>query len=62
MGVDPFSDVLQKFDGTRAVKVLQAFLTDYISLQLTRACDHAYGDNFFSSSGPVESPNRFVNG
>lgn len=50
LGVDPFSDVPQKSYGARAVKVLQPFLTDYTSLELARACDHAYGDNFFSSS------------
>ena len=56
---EPFGGVMEGSYGTRAVKVLEPFLTDYTRAELSRACDHAYADNFDS---PLTAPVRFLDG
>lgn len=44
---------------TRAVRILQAFLTDYTAAELSMACKAAYAENFDS---PFTAPVRFLEG
>jgi threonine synthase len=55
--VCPFDESIGEPYAARAVKILQPFLTDYTPVELTRACDHAYGNNFDS---PLTAPVKIL--
>ncbi len=59
LGANPFNDVIEEPYAARAVKVLESFLTDYAPTELSRACNHAYANNFDS---PLTAPVRFLEG
>ena len=57
LGVNPFSDVIGESYAKRAVKVLEAFLTDYTRAEISQACADVYANNFDS---PLTAPVRFL--
>jgi threonine synthase len=57
LGDNPFVGIDEKSYSVRAVKIIQAFLTDYTAAELTSACRAAYADNFDS---PLTAPVKFL--
>ncbi len=57
IGPDPFSGLTEKSYATRAEKILQLFLTDFTTSELSEACRRAYADNFDS---PRIAPVRYL--
>ena len=57
LGDNPFAGIDETSYAARAVKIIQAFLTDYTEAELTSACKAAYADNFDS---PLTAPVRFL--
>jgi threonine synthase len=57
LGAAPFSGAGQASYAARAVKILEAFLTDFAAPELLDACKVAYAENFDS---PVTVPIRFL--
>ncbi len=57
LGDNPFVGIDEKSYWARAVKIIQAFLTDYTKAELASACKAAYTDNFDS---PLTAPVRFL--
>ena len=57
LGAAPFSDAGQASYATRAVKILEAFLTDFAAPELLDACRVSYAENFDS---PITVPIRFL--
>ena len=57
LGDNPFDGETSKSYASRAVKILQAFLTDYTETELVSACNAAYAENFDS---PLTVPVRFL--
>jgi len=58
IGPDPFLGIKQKLYPSRAIKILQRFLTDFTTDELSSACVSAYAQNFDS---PATAPVRFLN-
>jgi len=57
LGAAPFSDAGQASYATRAVKILEVFLTDFAAPELLDACRVSYAENFDS---PITVPIRFL--
>jgi threonine synthase len=57
LGDNPFAGIDEKSYWARAVKIIEAFLTDYTKAELASACKAAYADNFDS---PLTAPVRFL--
>lgn len=56
LGADPFFGTESDY-AARAAKVLQVFLTDYTSAEISTACQEAYKKNFDS---PLTAPVKFL--
>jgi threonine synthase len=57
LGDNPFAGIDEKSYWARAVKIIEAFLTDYTNAELASACKAAYADNFDS---PLTAPVNFL--
>ena len=57
LGMNPFSDGPGPSYAARAVRIMQPFLTDYSTGEVTAACEKAYARNFDS---PATAPVRFL--
>jgi threonine synthase len=57
LGDNPFIGIAEKSYWARAVKIIEAFLTDYSETELASACKTAYADNFDS---PLTAPVKFL--
>jgi threonine synthase len=57
LGDNPFAGIDEKSYWARAVKIIEAFLTDYTKAELASACKEAYADNFDS---PLTAPVKFL--
>ena len=57
LGDHPFAGIPQTSYAARAVMILQSFLTDYTTAELTSACKTAYAGNFDS---PLTAPVMFL--
>ncbi len=57
LGPDSFSDLAQESYAARAVRILQAFLTDFTWAELNSVCKAAYAENFDS---PMTAPLRIL--
>jgi threonine synthase len=57
LGDHPFAGIPQTSYAARAVMILQSFLTDYTTAELTSACKTAYAGNFDS---PLTAPVIFL--